>query len=57
MGLWCPRRIADAEQRSKRPIAYYLPAPCTILQMGHLNGLAALDDDTVDWLKTIALKI
>jgi len=31
-----PRRIADAEQRSKRPITNYLPVSCTILQTGNL---------------------
>jgi len=35
-GAWCPRQTAVAEQRSKRPITYYLPVPCTILQMGRL---------------------
>jgi len=33
-GDWCPRQNADAEQRSERPITYYVP--CITLQMGHL---------------------
>jgi len=34
-GAWCTWRTADVEQKSKRLITYYLPVPCTTLQMGH----------------------
>jgi len=53
-GAWCPRQTAAAEQRSKWPIISFLsPVPPSKWAL----GLAALDDDTVYWLKTTALSI
>jgi len=54
-GAWCPRRTADG---SREATADHILASCPLYHLS--NGtlrLAALDDDTVDWLKRTALNI
>jgi len=52
-GAWGPRRTADAEQTPD-----HILASCPMYHPSNRKlGLAAFDDDTVDWLKTTALNI
>jgi len=54
-GAWSPQRTADAEQTADH-ISLLASFPLYHPPNGAL-GLAALNNDTMDWLQTIALNI
>jgi len=55
MGLGAP---ANCRCRAEEQTADHILASCLLYHpLNGTLGLAALDDDTVDWLQTIALNI